>query len=81
MTEARAQLSDLVSRVAFGGQPVMLTRHGKPLAALVPATALRDEPEEEATGSGEPPVVLDLSASSQESRSGYTVAAHHRNSD
>jgi prevent-host-death family protein len=40
VTQARAELSDLVSRVAFTGQRIILTRNGKPLAALVPVADL-----------------------------------------
>jgi prevent-host-death family protein len=34
--EARKNLSDLVNRVAYGKERVVLTRHGKQLCALVP---------------------------------------------
>ena len=34
-TEARAGLSELVSRVGYGGDRIGLTRHGKVLAVLV----------------------------------------------
>lgn len=33
--EAKAQLSTLVARVAFGGEHYVIERRGKPLAALV----------------------------------------------
>ena len=39
-TEAREQLSELVSRVAFAREAVIFSRHGKPMAALVPLDAL-----------------------------------------
>ncbi|WP_083391137.1 type II toxin-antitoxin system Phd/YefM family antitoxin [Parafrankia soli] len=53
VTQARAELSDLVSRVAFSGERVSLTRHGKSVAALVSAADLsRLEALDEAT-SGE----------------------------
>ncbi len=82
VTEARAQLSDLVSQVAYGGEPVVLTRHGKPLVALVPAALLYDsEAAASETGSRDVPVVLDLITRPGESREQYTIAAHHRNSD
>jgi prevent-host-death family protein len=35
VTQARAELADLVSRVGYSGERILLTRHGKPLAALV----------------------------------------------
>lgn len=37
VTQARAQLSDLVNRVAYAGDRIELTRHGKVVAALVSA--------------------------------------------
>src|SRR5690606_41608157 len=41
VTQARAELADLTNRVVYGGERVVLTRHGKPLAALVSADDLR----------------------------------------
>jgi prevent-host-death family protein len=38
ITEAKAQLTDLVRR-AENGETVVLTRHGKPAVRLVPAAA------------------------------------------
>ncbi|WP_261556459.1 type II toxin-antitoxin system Phd/YefM family antitoxin [Frankia tisae] len=40
VTQARGELSDLVSRVAFSGERISLTRHGKAVAALVSAEDL-----------------------------------------
>jgi prevent-host-death family protein len=40
VTQARADLADLVNRVAYSGDRVVLTRHGKPVAALVSAEDL-----------------------------------------
>lgn len=39
-TEARARLADLVGQVGYGGARVVLTRHGRPAAALVPIADL-----------------------------------------
>jgi prevent-host-death family protein len=36
MSEARESFSTTVNRVAFGGERVVLTRHGRRVAALVP---------------------------------------------
>lgn len=36
LKDVRDQLSDLVSRVAYGDQKVVITKFGKPVAALVP---------------------------------------------
>lgn len=71
VTEARAQFSELVNRVGFGKERIILTRHGKPLVALVPAEDLADL----AAGSA----VLDLSARpAYEDRSSLTLAAKDR---
>jgi prevent-host-death family protein len=40
ISEARESLSATVNRVAFGGERVVLTRHGKPVAAVVPVADL-----------------------------------------
>jgi prevent-host-death family protein len=42
ITEARDQLGDLVSRVEYAQERVVLTRRGRPVAALVPIDVLRD---------------------------------------
>lgn len=39
-TEVRAVWSDLVSRIAFGGERIGITRNGKLVAAIVPAADL-----------------------------------------
>ncbi len=36
VTEARPQLASLVGRVQYGGETIILTRHGKDAAMLVP---------------------------------------------
>jgi prevent-host-death family protein len=52
-TEARARLADLVGRVAYGGARVVLTRHGKPAAALVPVSDLERIEAMETADAGE----------------------------
>lgn len=37
VTQARAEFADLVNRVGYGGERIVVTRHGKPLAAIVSA--------------------------------------------
>ncbi|WP_416485075.1 type II toxin-antitoxin system Phd/YefM family antitoxin [Streptomyces sp. CL12] len=59
VTQARAELADLINRVVYGAERVVVTRHGKPLAALVSAADLArlealdavDEPGEEQVAS------------------------------
>jgi prevent-host-death family protein len=40
VTQARAEFADLVNRVVYGGERVVVTRHGKPIVALVSADDL-----------------------------------------
>ncbi|MFG2839678.1 type II toxin-antitoxin system Phd/YefM family antitoxin [Streptomyces zaomyceticus] len=42
VTQARAELADLINRVVYGGERVVVTRHGKPLVALVSAADLEE---------------------------------------
>jgi prevent-host-death family protein len=37
VAEAKRRLSDLLGRVAYGGETVLITRRGRPMARLVPA--------------------------------------------
>jgi prevent-host-death family protein len=37
VAEAKRQLSDLLGRVAYGRETVVITRRGRPMARLVPA--------------------------------------------
>ncbi len=58
MTQARDELADLVSRVAYGHERIILTRHSKPVACLVsPEECLAkrlEEAEREAQGAPYP---------------------------
>ncbi|MET7713769.1 type II toxin-antitoxin system prevent-host-death family antitoxin [Streptomyces sp. NPDC005407] len=36
--DARRQFADLLNRVGFQGEQILITRHGKPIAKLVPVT-------------------------------------------
>ncbi len=48
VTQARAELAELINRVVYGGERVVVTRHGKPLVALVSAAdleRLEEQPE------------------------------------
>jgi prevent-host-death family protein len=40
ISEARDTLAEIVNRVAYQGERVVLHRHGKPVAVLVPAADL-----------------------------------------
>ena len=80
VTEARAEFSELINRVAYGGEPVVITRHGKPLVALVPAAYLAEDAAQRSGAreqSAAQVTVLDVSARSDESTGPFTVAAQH----
>ncbi|GAA4563098.1 type II toxin-antitoxin system Phd/YefM family antitoxin [Planotetraspora kaengkrachanensis] len=50
VTQARAVFAELVNRVAYGGERIVMTRHGKPIVALVPAADLERLQAQEDTG-------------------------------
>ncbi|MET9150169.1 type II toxin-antitoxin system Phd/YefM family antitoxin [Streptomyces griseoflavus] len=87
VTQARAELADLINRVVYGGERVVVTRHGKPLVALVSADDLRrleelQEPSERA----EEQVISTVSgvresASAPRERQRFGIAAEHRRAD
>ncbi|GAA2528470.1 MULTISPECIES: type II toxin-antitoxin system Phd/YefM family antitoxin [Streptomyces] len=84
VTQARAELADLINRVVYGGERVVVTRHGKPLVALVSADDLRrleelqelQEPAEEQVISTVAGVREATPASRGQQRFG--IAAEHR---
>ncbi|MES9524873.1 type II toxin-antitoxin system Phd/YefM family antitoxin [Streptomyces capoamus] len=81
VTQARAELADLINRVVYGGERVVVTRHGKPLVALVSAADLErldalDEPAGEQVISSVSRVRETGSAPPERQRFG--IAAEHR---
>ncbi|MEU6551737.1 type II toxin-antitoxin system Phd/YefM family antitoxin [Streptomyces sp. NPDC046915] len=84
VTQARAELADLINRVVYGGERVVVTRHGKPLVALVSAADLErldalDQPEDEQMISSVSRVQETASAPGERRRFG--IAAEHRGHD
>ncbi|MFD6275372.1 type II toxin-antitoxin system Phd/YefM family antitoxin [Streptomyces sp. NPDC060209] len=86
VTQARAELAELINRVVYGGERVVVTRHGKPLVALVSAADLQrlESEEAEAQEAAEREQVIS-SVSSLRSASSATgerhrfgIAAEHR---
>ncbi|MFS4092339.1 type II toxin-antitoxin system Phd/YefM family antitoxin [Streptomyces sp. AF1A] len=81
VTQARAELADLINRVVYGGERVVVTRHGKPLVALVSAADLeRLDALDEAADEH---VVRSVStvrdaASAPRERQRFGIAAEHR---
>ena len=43
VAEAKRRLSDLLGRVAYGGETVIITRRGRPMARLVPFGEIDEE--------------------------------------
>ncbi len=81
VTQARAELADLINRVVYGGERVVVTRHGKPLVALVSAADL--ERLEELQEAAEEQVISAVSsvrevASAPREQQRFGIAAHHR---
>ncbi|MFF8595911.1 type II toxin-antitoxin system Phd/YefM family antitoxin [Streptomyces sp. NPDC015220] len=72
VTRARAELADLINRVVYGGERVVVTRHGKALVALVSAADLARLEE-----SGEPAgeQVIDVGLMGRERAGGAARAA------
>ncbi|MGZ3097855.1 type II toxin-antitoxin system Phd/YefM family antitoxin [Streptomyces sp. H72] len=81
VTQARAELADLINRVVYGGERVVVTRHGKPLVALVSAADLaRLEDHREPAGEqvvGALSRVRDAAATPREHHR-FGIAAEHR---
>ncbi|MFF9110222.1 type II toxin-antitoxin system Phd/YefM family antitoxin [Streptomyces sp. NPDC014805] len=84
VTQARAELADLINRVVYGDERVVVTRHGKPLVALVSAADLeRLEALREAEESGQEQVIRSVSAvrdvaSASREQQRFGIAAEHR---
>ncbi|TLS43978.1 type II toxin-antitoxin system Phd/YefM family antitoxin [Streptomyces montanus] len=81
VTQARAELADLINRVVYGGERVVVTRHGKPLVALVSAADL--ERLEELQDTAEEQVISAVSsvrevASAPRGGPRFGIAAEHR---
>ncbi|MFJ3980412.1 type II toxin-antitoxin system Phd/YefM family antitoxin [Streptomyces fungicidicus] len=84
VTQARAELADLINRVVYGGERVVVTRHGKPLVALVSADDLRRlEEQGERPEPAEEPVISTVTGvrevpSAPRERQRFGIAAEHR---
>ncbi|MFG3015174.1 type II toxin-antitoxin system Phd/YefM family antitoxin [Streptomyces cinerochromogenes] len=81
VTQARAELADLINRVVYGGERVVVTRHGKPLVALVSAADLErldalEAPADEQVASSVSVVREAGSVPREQQRFG--IAAEHR---
>ncbi|MFD9911073.1 type II toxin-antitoxin system prevent-host-death family antitoxin [Streptomyces sp. NPDC059063] len=81
VTQARAELADLINRVVYGDERVVVTRHGKPLVALVSAADLRRL--EEMQEAAQEPVISSVSSvgattSATGERQRFGIAAEHR---
>jgi prevent-host-death family protein len=81
VTQARAELAELINRVVYGSERVVVTRHGKPLVALVSAADLRrlqelDEAREDRVVSSVSSIHDAASATGERHRFG--IVAEHR---
>jgi prevent-host-death family protein len=80
VTQARAELADLVSRVGYSGERILLTRHGRPLAALVPVADLESLERRPAEIGFSIPVPSEPDAKQPEPAP-MRIAAQHRRHD
>lgn len=81
VTQARAELADLINRVVYGGERVVVTRHGRPLVALVSAADLaRLEAADAASADAAVSTVSTVHPlpSAPGEQGGFGIAAHHR---
>ncbi|MER8015293.1 type II toxin-antitoxin system Phd/YefM family antitoxin [Streptomyces griseoluteus] len=85
VTQARAELADLINRVVYGGERVVVTRHGRPLVALVSAADLERlealdarEAERDEQVISSVSGVREVSASPPQERQRFGIAAEHR---
>jgi len=81
VTQARAELADLINRVVYGDERVVVTRHGKPLVALVSAADL--EKLEAIRAAEDEPVISSVSSvggltSAPGEQRSFGLAAHHQ---
>ncbi|WP_405557454.1 type II toxin-antitoxin system Phd/YefM family antitoxin [Streptomyces sp. NBC_01171] len=85
VTQARAELADLINRVVYGSERVVVTRHGKPLVALVSAADLERLEALDAQAAEQDEQVIssvsgvrEVSASAPQERQRFGIAAEHR---
>ncbi len=82
VTQARAELAELINRVVYGGERVVVTRHGKPLVALVSAADLerleKDETAEQEQVISSVSSIHSSSSSTAGERRRFGIAAEHR---
>ncbi|MFJ9566665.1 type II toxin-antitoxin system Phd/YefM family antitoxin [Streptomyces fuscichromogenes] len=84
VTQARAELAELINRVVYGGERVVVTRHGKPLVALVSAADLErleeltDPAEEHADHVVSSVSTVRETATVRPERGRFGIAAEHR---
>ncbi|MEV0778676.1 type II toxin-antitoxin system Phd/YefM family antitoxin [Streptomyces sp. NPDC050428] len=84
VTQARAELADLINRVVYGEERVVVTRHGKPLVALVSAADLErlENIKAEEAATAEERVIASVSAirsvtSAPGERTDFGIVAKH----
>ena len=83
VTQARDELAELINRVAYGHERIILTRHSKAVACLVPPEDLarlqEQEGEQEMPAVAYPPGTASTAAAHQPSAPGLMpVAAHYQ---
>ncbi|MEU6998813.1 type II toxin-antitoxin system Phd/YefM family antitoxin [Nonomuraea sp. NPDC046570] len=85
VTQARADFAELVNRAGYGGERIVMTRHGKPIVALVPAADLERLQELEEAERQSPDTIIRLGAATHHTLESHPaeprrigIAAEHR---
>jgi prevent-host-death family protein len=81
VTQAREELAELINRVAYGHERIILTRHSKPVACLVPPEDLArlHEVEQEGLSVSYPASAAEAAPAHQPGPPGFMpVAAQYR---
>jgi prevent-host-death family protein len=81
VTQAREELAELINRVAYGRERIILTRHSKPVACLVPPEDLArlQEGEQEGLSASSPAGTASAAPAHRPGTPGFMpVAAQYR---
>ena len=62
LTNARSRFGELVNRARFGRERIVLTEHGKPVAAIIRVEELAETPEQAAAILAPHSAILDAAA-------------------
>lgn len=80
VTQAREELADLINRVAYGHERIILTRHSKPVACIVPPEDLAwlEQTNQESISPTSTGAAIDEPRQSSTAAGPLRIAAEHR---